>query len=261
MRCIVRPRSARPGTACRLAISASRSEFRDVVGEAGVAPRLDVGRLGARRQRDHRQRCPGTAGAHRAGEVEPVHVRHLDVRHDRVEHRAGLAQAQRLGRARRRGDAIAGGAQDRRHQLAEEVAVLHHQHAARLFAGPPTARRRGTSPATPASASSRCRSRRWRGRRSPPCRAVPAAHRTARSSAGPRPRRRSRRPSGPCVRSPSLNTSTDWRGLSVSRWSDSATSGISLPRYCVTGAPQEISILSRGMSSSRATSPSGTASF
>ena len=59
--------------------------------------------------------------------------------------------------------------------------------------------------------------------------------------------------------SPSANTSTGWCVRSGSDVPPSETSGISLPRYWVTGSPQEVSILSRGMSSSRATRPSGTA--
>src|SRR4051794_35485371 len=68
-------------------------ELGDVIVEAGLPPALDCGRRHHRGQRDDRQRVQMLVGADHFGELEPVHVGHLDVGQHHVE---------RLSRAQRR---------------------------------------------------------------------------------------------------------------------------------------------------------------
>src|SRR5437773_6097839 len=95
-------------------------ELGDVVVEAGLPPALDRGRRDHRGQRDDRHRTQMRIGLDGLGELEPVHVGHLDVGQNHVE---DLARAQRgeafLGIG---GDAnlVAGGFEHRGQHVAEE---------------------------------------------------------------------------------------------------------------------------------------------
>ena len=60
-------------------------ELGDIVVEAGLTAALDRRRRHHRGQPDDRHRAQIAVGADRLGELEPVHVGHLDVGQDHVE--------------------------------------------------------------------------------------------------------------------------------------------------------------------------------
>ncbi len=74
-------------------------ELRDIVVEADLAAAIEILGRRVRRQGDDRRVLPARRAAHRLGELEAVHARHLDVADDDVEILAGFAQAERaIGR-------------------------------------------------------------------------------------------------------------------------------------------------------------------
>ncbi len=73
---------------------------------------------------------PMTALLHRFAEGKAVHARHFDIGDDEIEFLTGFGQLQRLVAAIDRRDREAGGGQLRCQQVAEEGAVVDHQHAA-----------------------------------------------------------------------------------------------------------------------------------
>src|SRR4051812_37529729 len=98
--------------------------------QADLTSALD--RLGRyqRGEADDRQLREARIAAHRAGEVEAAHARHLDVGEDDVEALSGLQQDERFLRRCRAGDGVARGLQHRRQHVAEERRVVDQQHAA-----------------------------------------------------------------------------------------------------------------------------------
>src|SRR6266851_3820008 len=110
-------------------------EFGDVVAEADLATAVEILRRGMRRQGDERRVLPAGRAAHRFGELEAVHPRHLDIAHDDVEILARLAQAEGTIRRLDGGDLVAGDRQERRQQVAEERRIVDDQDALGVLLG------------------------------------------------------------------------------------------------------------------------------
>ena len=233
-------------------------ELRDIVGEAGIAPGLDRraasawptarssavsarGRRRARRGRSQARPCPAFRCRRRSHRTSAPASRSRSAS-------AALATAVTSIAGRASGSAPADGG---RRRCPPPPACAARASPSWL------ARRRGTSPASLRQPVAGIDARRWPGRRSPRCRAGPADRRPSSMSSRSSTTSTISSTIRPMVRSRSANTSTGWRRLVRYRGrSDSATSGISLPRYWVTGLPHGHSRSCRAsISSSRATRP------